>query len=829
MERRWRIELLGRLRATRGEQEITHFRSQKTALLFAYLAYYPARPHSRGALMDLLWPDSRLEAARANLSNSLSWLRRQLHPETESSTSPPLILADHASVQLNPALFTTDVAELEAALEAAAHAVETPRPARWLVQAVELYQGELLPGYFEGWVLQERHWLAERYFQALGQLLRQLEAAGDWEKALQYAQYGVRTDPLREEAHRELIRIYAAAGQPAAALRQYQELQRLLKEQLGTTPDAATIALLTDLPQQAVRPPAPAVDEGRRASTWTQGLQSTAEKPRRLALLYRRHAQPDEQLLTMIESHLTHRGHRVFVDRHLAIGVAWAQEIERELREADAIIPLLSAAAVTSEMLAYELQIAHEAALTQRGKPKLLPVRVRFTGPLPEPLAAFLAPLQYALWQGTQDNEYLLDELTNALREIGMTGTDRPAHTVQAAPDSWLLAPGPMVGETASRLSSLPTRSQEPGARSGGEASPHPLTRPAGGVVPLDSPFYVVRPSDEEFRAAIEHRDSVVLIKGARQLGKTSLLARGLQQARGAGARVVLTDFQMIDPADLASLDRLYLTLADGIAYQLELDVLPEQVWRSHLGASTNFERYLQREVLGRVPASRRDVGGSEAAEKGAAQPLVWGLDEVDRLFAYDYSSQVFGLFRSWHNRRGLDPAGPWSQLTLAIAYATEAHLFITDINQSPFNIGTSLVLPEFTVAQVAELNQRYGAPLQDEAQVAQYHGLVKGHPYLVSRGLQEMVTHGLRMDTFEAEADRDEGIFGDHLRRILMLLVKDPALCDVVRALLRGEPCSTHESFYRLRSAGVLAGESMREARLRCPIYATYLERHLL
>jgi hypothetical protein len=63
--------------------------------------------------------------------------------------------------------------------------------------------------------------------------------------------------------------------------------------------------------------------------------------------------------------------------------------------------------------------------------------------------------------------------------------------------------------------------------------------------------------------------------------------------------------------------------------------------------------------------------------------PVVWGLDEVDRLFSCEFGSEVFGLFRSWHNRRSLDPAGPWSRLTLALAYATEAYLFITDLNQS--------------------------------------------------------------------------------------------------------------------------------------------------
>ena len=55
-------------------------------------------------------------------------------------------------------------------------------------------------------------------------------------------------------------------------------------------------------------------------------------------------------------------------------------------------------------------------------------------------------------------------------------------------------------------------------------------------------------------------------------------------------------------------------------------------------------------------------------------------MDEVDRLFAYPFASEVFGLFRSWHNERALRPYAPWRQLTLAIAYATEAHLFISEL-----------------------------------------------------------------------------------------------------------------------------------------------------
>jgi hypothetical protein len=81
----------------------------------------------------------------------------------------------------------------------------------------------------------------------------------------------------------------------------------------------------------------------------------------------------------------------------------------------------------------------------------------------------------------------------------------------------------------------------------------------------------------------------------------------------------------------------------------------------------------------------------------------------------------------------------------------------------------------------------------------------------------------------FEARADHDEGIYGDHLRRLLLSFVSEQNLVKVVRSVLRGHLEADTESFYRLRSAGILAGDSEKAVRLRCPVYANYLKRHLL
>jgi len=153
----------------------------------------------------------------------------------------------------------------------------------------------------------------------------------------------------------------------------------------------------------------------------------------------------------------------------------------------------------------------------------------------------------------------------------------------------------------------------------------------------------------------------------------------------------------------------------------------------------------------------------------------------------------------------------------------------ITDINQSPFNVGTRLTLEDFTRSQVDELNRRYHSPIKTEDELSRFCRLVGGHPYLVRRGFHELATRKTSFDSFEQQAARDEAFYGDHLRRILVLLVRDPELTKVMRGVLDNQPCPTPESFDRLRSAGLVIGHIPEEARPRCRLYAAFLRRHLM
>lgn len=506
-----------------------------------------------------------------------------------------------------------------------------------------------------------------------------------------------------------------------------------------------------------------ALGSARSASTSVPAKEEEAAQLGEVALLYKRDSQPDEQVLKLLEEQLRRSGYKIFIDRHLQVGMEWAREIERRITSADAVIVLLSAAAVGSEMLEHELQIARGAA-AKRGKPSILPVRINFDAELPGSLAALLNGIQYFQWRGIQDNQSLVTAIQNSLKDPIIAVSER------------------IKLETV------------------------------GGAVPVDSQFYIVRPTDQELHQAIRRRDSVILIKGARQMGKTSLIARGLQEARKAGAKIVLTDFQKLNACHLESVEKLFLALAGSIADQLEIEANPADLWNARRGPSMNFERFIKREVLSAIPNS-----------------MIWGMDEIDRLFSCSFGSEVFGLFRSWHNERSLDPDGSLKKLTLAIAYATEAHMFIRDMNQSPFNVGTLLVLSDFSRNQVSELNQRYGSPLRDQSEINQFYDLVGGQPYLTRRGLHELAAHNLRLSDLVTSAAADDGPFGDHLRRLLVSLAEDASLHEAVKGMLGQRHSATPEIFYRLRSSGLVAGGSAREMRPRCQLYAIYLTRHLL
>jgi predicted ATPase/DNA-binding SARP family transcriptional activator/Flp pilus assembly protein TadD len=266
----WRIRLLGGLRVENGETTITRFRSQKNAALLAYLALFRHRNHSREELADLLWPDADVESGRTNLRTALASLRRQLEPPGIAMGS---VLVTHGRqyVTLNLDAISLDVADFDTAMRGAERTRDAADRVRNLEQAVALYDGPLLPGFYETWALTERDRIAESYRTALTELAGHYEQAGDAARALDYARRAVATDTLNEAGHAQVIRLLMTTGQTAAAQRQFKELERLLREQLDVAPSNEVRALLAGEPGKApLRPvsaPAAAVPTPKLGET----------------------------------------------------------------------------------------------------------------------------------------------------------------------------------------------------------------------------------------------------------------------------------------------------------------------------------------------------------------------------------------------------------------------------------------------------------------------------------------------------------------------------------------------------------------------------------
>jgi DNA-binding SARP family transcriptional activator len=343
--------------------------------------------------------------------------------------------------------------------------------------------------------------------------------------------------------------------------------------------------------------------------------------------------------------------------------------------------------------------------------------------------------------------------------------------------------------------------------RSGGESPAAGSSDAAGGAVPLSSPYYVVRECDEELRGALTRGESIVRISGPRQVGKSSLLARGLQISLSSGARTALTELAALGSACLAS-DTVFLSLAQSLADQLGLED-PAGSWIDSRPPAVNLTRYVQREVLA-----------------SSSERFVWGVDEVDRLFPTPTGADILALFRSWHNRRAFDLDGVWMRLTLIMTCGTEALLAMPDPDRSPFNVGVRIGVEDLTEEQVADLNRRYGAPLDSPEALGRFLDVLGGHPYLVRRGLQELARGEKSLESLLAEPD--EGPFADHLRRLLGSLRRSPGLWRAVASMTVGLPDLRAEEFYRLKSAGILAGRSESTAVIRCRLYRDYLRRHL-
>jgi predicted ATPase/DNA-binding SARP family transcriptional activator len=231
----------------------------KNMALIAYLAV-TGQSHSREALVTLLWPELEPSRARANLRRNLSMLRKALGGEW--------LVADRETIGLDPSAdLWLDVDRFHSLLLAwqehgHPEADVCPECLTALAEAVELYRGDFLEGFtlrdspnFDEWQFFQTEGLRQELASALEKLVRGHSAQGVYESAIPYARRWVALDPLHEPAHRCLMQLYAWSGQRAAALRQYEECERVLQEELGMPPQEETTQVYQAIKENLDLPP----------------------------------------------------------------------------------------------------------------------------------------------------------------------------------------------------------------------------------------------------------------------------------------------------------------------------------------------------------------------------------------------------------------------------------------------------------------------------------------------------------------------------------------------------------------------------------------------
>jgi DNA-binding SARP family transcriptional activator/Flp pilus assembly protein TadD len=249
------IRLLGPLAVRRGNKSV-EIASRKARALLAFIVCRTGEPISRETLTGILWGDRPEAQARASLRQALSELRAVLGEEAhaiEASKEFVSWRSGVASIDLD--LVTGRTLADEKSYEAAL-----------------LASGELLEGLsldeppFEQWLIAERARLRRAVGSAIQNLMRDRFEMRDYEAALALGLKGLAFDPLREQMHREVMRILAQIGRSDAALGQYERLKQDLARELGVAPERDTEALALQIRANR-RTPSPPVSEPPSAPT----------------------------------------------------------------------------------------------------------------------------------------------------------------------------------------------------------------------------------------------------------------------------------------------------------------------------------------------------------------------------------------------------------------------------------------------------------------------------------------------------------------------------------------------------------------------------------
>ncbi len=204
--------------------------------LLAYLVLTAGTAHRREKLAGMFWPDISDENSRRNLRQELWRIRKAI--TTQQSADGDYLLADEFTLTFNPAAeYWLDVSQLE----------KPELDLQSLTSNLSLYQGELLPGFYDDWIILDRERIQASFESGMGQLLEQLIVAERWIAIQEWGERWLTFGKAPEPAYRALMLASGVRGDMAKVVSLYQRCTDELQEQLGVQPSAETRALYDGL------------------------------------------------------------------------------------------------------------------------------------------------------------------------------------------------------------------------------------------------------------------------------------------------------------------------------------------------------------------------------------------------------------------------------------------------------------------------------------------------------------------------------------------------------------------------------------------------------
>lgn len=240
---RLQISLFGGFRVTRGRPPEPLHLTRTAQHLLAYLVVHRHRTHGRETLAGILWGETEDEKSRACLNTALWRLRKVLEPE-----GVPRGTFVHTTASGEVGFRSDSPCWVDlSAFEDTIHIVHKTPPqslsshsAGAIERALALYTGELLEGFYEDWIFQERERLHCLYVTALETLMQFHKLENNIPQSLAFAQRLLKVEPFREDVHLAVMKMYQDIGQRFMALKQYEKCRETLEKDMGIPPSQDT-------------------------------------------------------------------------------------------------------------------------------------------------------------------------------------------------------------------------------------------------------------------------------------------------------------------------------------------------------------------------------------------------------------------------------------------------------------------------------------------------------------------------------------------------------------------------------------------------------------